>query len=167
MKANDQNHLWRLKKNDDIYILDMGDIEKGFQKFKVIKKKHHKETYFSCSGEEEKEYWVIEFESPYLNRYITVYKENGYNATLSFIYAWQEEGKVKTKKVYLVITSDLTYGMAKALYEIENNIKTKEYEISTKVKQIEHLGYEVEFNKEEVVRLNEMLKKLKQLNETT
>lgn len=162
MKTNEPKHLWQLKKNDSVFILDMGDIDSGFQEYKVLKNKHHKETCFSCGCEETNEYWTLEFESPYLNRYVNVYKEHGCNANLTFTYAWKENGYAKTKQVYLVITSDIPHGIEKVKYELETGIKARKHNIASKTTAIEKMIIEIEFDKGEVVRLENMLKKFEQ-----
>ena len=98
------------KKGEFIYIFDYNYPENGVKAYKVIDVKHVDEDtdYSGCGPSYIPEHWYIHFDSPYLDRYISVEEYIKDYVSFSGSYADNENGKTVVKYIKLGLFTELT-----------------------------------------------------------
>ena len=105
-----QKQLKNLKSGDLIYIFDINYPEKGISGYKVIDIKHieEQEDYCSCGPDIIPEHWYLHFDSPYLDRSISISCDDTTYKLYSGSYAKNNNGKCEVVYINLILFSDLS-----------------------------------------------------------
>lgn len=166
MKKEKIKPLYKLKKNDIVYVLDYKKLDEGFKECKVINSSHKKSTYWDCCGYKDIEYWSIKIDTPYLERFINVYKTNENSCTFKFSYPSKidEDSNITLEQVTLIIGTS----KENCLGEAKDYIKTNIEYLNTNITDIEHniqnMQLKNEFNKVELNNYITLSKKLENIS---
>lgn len=129
------------KKGDKIYIYDFTEIKNGFQEFNIIDVKYtpQKEDYCGCGCSTIPEHWDIHFESPYLDRHITVQNYVKDYIIYTGTYAMNDHGKTVVKNIQLGLFTQLDNAKYKIFEYYSNKIGDFKKTIKNLDSQIEIL----------------------------
>jgi hypothetical protein len=148
----------RCTKGDTIFIYDFNDISKGFQEFKIIDVEHIPEEIECCGcGGCEPEHWYLHFDSPYLDRTISVN-----NNTEDFIiyrgkYAFNDHGKMVVKDIELGLFTEIKNAKQKISKHYIDIIDEYNRQMKNLDKQIEYINEKKINLKNDIAKANDAL----------
>lgn len=164
---NKIKYLKDLKEDDIIYILDLDNIEKGFQKFNVIDTSFEKGHFDDCGCGRElvEDRWFIHFNCPYIDRNICVMEYNKNIVLYRGSYATNVHGKTETKQIRMFLCSDLTGAMEYIRSHYDKEIGYYKKEIKYHNEQIAALQNKILFYSGYIDEYTKQLKAIEKVNE--
>lgn len=137
-----EKRFCQCKDGDLIYIFDYNFPENGVRPYKVIDVKHVNEeaNYCGCGPSYVPEHWFIHFDSPYLDRSISVEKTVKDYVSYSGSHAVNDNGKAKYRYVNLGLFTELTHFKETIIKFYKDKIAELNSKIASVDKEIDKLN---------------------------